>query len=366
MSGIDERDWSLARIVAQGLCEPCSSPLEVVRHLGCVQGQDLPGALLSIALRTRSQSVLEVVEAFNRGELVRNWTMRGTLHVVAAADEPWVLGLTGPRMASGQAARHRQLGIDEALVCAAESVAVTLLDERGRLSRGELFEAWQERSLLQGVAQRGVHLLSLLCRRLVLRLGPIRTLDRPSGGWEQLVVAGPAAVDPATAEHLPDWAVAYFASHGPAHERDLARWTGLALTPIRRALAGELPLSGFELDGVRHWHAPALAERLERHREAAARMLLLPGFDELVLGYQDRSPIVPVALAEAVVPGNNGVFKNTIVDHGRVVGTWRRPSATRRAPRPRPQAQWLVAPSARQLRDFDRAAEALPHVAVPE
>jgi hypothetical protein len=49
-----------------------------------------------------------------------------------------------------------------------------------------------------------------------------------------------------------------------------------------------------------------------------------PGFDELVLGYKDRSLLLEPGQLDAVVPGGNGVFRPTLVRDGRVVGTWRR------------------------------------------
>jgi hypothetical protein len=50
----------------------------------------------------------------------------------------------------------------------------------------------------------------------------------------------------------------------------------------------------------------------------------LPGFDELVLGYRDRTAQLDADHERLVVPGGNGVFGNTLVVDGRVVGTWRR------------------------------------------
>lgn len=57
----------------------------------------------------------------------------------------------------------------------------------------------------------------------------------------------------------------------------------------------------------------------------ARSVLLLPGFDELLLGYADRSAALEAEYAPRIVPGNNGVFMPTIVHGGKVVGTWRKP-----------------------------------------
>jgi hypothetical protein len=51
---------------------------------------------------------------------------------------------------------------------------------------------------------------------------------------------------------------------------------------------------------------------------------LLPGFDEYLLGYTDRSASLDPAYAKQVHPGGNGVFAPTLISQGRVVGTWKR------------------------------------------
>lgn len=73
-----------------------------------------------------------------------------------------------------------------------------------------------------------------------------------------------------------------------------------------------------ELDGVSYHVAP-------KTLDAAApvgRVHLLPGFDEYLLGYQDRTAVLAPEHSQAIVPGGNGVFKPTIVAGGAVVGTW--------------------------------------------
>lgn len=52
--------------------------------------------------------------------------------------------------------------------------------------------------------------------------------------------------------------------------------------------------------------------------------LALPGFDEYLLGFKDRSLMVDAAGMTAVIPGGNGIFRSTLLCDGRVVGTWKR------------------------------------------
>ena len=54
------------------------------------------------------------------------------------------------------------------------------------------------------------------------------------------------------------------------------------------------------------------------------RWLALPGFDEYMLGYKDRTLLLEPEHFEAVVPGGNGIFQATLVHNGRTEATWKR------------------------------------------
>jgi hypothetical protein len=57
---------------------------------------------------------------------------------------------------------------------------------------------------------------------------------------------------------------------------------------------------------------------------AATGWLALPGFDEYLLGFKDRTLMIGAGQLDAIVPGGNGVFRSTIVHDGRVLATWTR------------------------------------------
>jgi hypothetical protein len=59
-------------------------------------------------------------------------------------------------------------------------------------------------------------------------------------------------------------------------------------------------------------------------------VLALPGFDEYLLGFKDRSLMVAAEHLPAIIPGGNGVFQPTIVRAGRVIATWKRTHARSR------------------------------------
>jgi hypothetical protein len=58
-------------------------------------------------------------------------------------------------------------------------------------------------------------------------------------------------------------------------------------------------------------------------------VLAQPGFNQYLLGYRDRSPIIDDALLTRLVPGKNGIFPSLLVSGGRDVGTWRKKASAR-------------------------------------
>jgi hypothetical protein len=118
----------------------------------------------------------------------------------------------------------------------------------------------------------------------------------------------------------------FVAGHGPASDRDLARWCTLTLTEIRVALAGlESRLEQVEVDGQTLWFDPTVPARTTQSRVA----YLLPTFDEACLtyaatGFPRRDPDAPRQrlLSEAgggivVVDRHDvGVWKRTVRQTG--------------------------------------------------
>ena len=51
---------------------------------------------------------------------------------------------------------------------------------------------------------------------------------------------------------------------------------------------------------------------------------MLPPFDEILLGYTDRSVPVDPVFQTLVMSGLNGIIQASIARDGRIIGTWRR------------------------------------------
>jgi Winged helix DNA-binding domain len=303
------------RLSALGIASPsASNPLEAVRGLLAMQAQDFAGALWSIGLRVPGSTAATVAAAHASGEFVRSWPMRGTLHFVAAEDLGWMLSLTGQRMVRAADGRRRGLGLDAADFVKAEKLIRAELSGGRSGTRASLMAALDAGGH-PTTGQRGVHTLGQLAQTGVL-------VQSGKDVWSLLEewVPSPRVLDPE--EALREFALRYALGHGPVTARDFAWWSSLTLTDARRGLAEagdalEVLTSGEETYYLR----PGL--------EPAPRGVhLLPGFDEFVLGYTDRTAQLPAQHFMKIVPGGNGVFFPTIVVDGQIVGTWKREKTT--------------------------------------
>jgi hypothetical protein len=348
-------DLALLRLLAQRLAGPrWSSPAQAVARLGAAQAQDLPGALTSIALRTHRRAHDEVVDALNSGHIVRSWPMRGTLHLVAAEDLGWLLSLTSARMLSSAAGRRASLGITDQVLDDARALAIEAVRAGTPLRRQELFAHWREANLLAH-SQTAIHLLGRLCQEATLVLGPL-------SGREQLIVEYVDWVRTprqlAGEQALAELARRFISSHGPVTSTDFARWSSLTRTAARAGFAAvQAEFEAVTANGAEQLMDPSLPELLRTYRGDAERLLLLPGFDEFILGYADRSFTVPPAHSGQIVPGNNGMFRPTIISAGQVIGTWKRAGTTAK---PRIGVEAFAALSPSEQANLDSAFTVLP------
>jgi hypothetical protein len=316
-------DIALMRLVALRIAGPGhSSAADAVRDLTAVQAQDYPGALTSVALRTLGRRRADVVAALDDGAVVRSWPMRGTLHLVAADDLCWLVELLGRRILAGSASatRRAQLHLTDDDLERARAAVVGALGGSRALRREAVLAAMADGGA-PTAGQRGYHLLWYLAQSGTLCMGP-------TDGTEQLFVLLDEWIrEPRRLEReeaLGELALRYFRSHGPATVKDLVRWAGCTVRDARAGLAVAGPhLARTEVDGVEHYLAPETPDRLAACRTEARGVFLLPGFDEFVLGYGDRSAVLDPRFADRIVPGGNGMFRPTVVSDGRIVGTWR-------------------------------------------
>ncbi|WP_295658458.1 winged helix DNA-binding domain-containing protein [uncultured Nocardioides sp.] len=300
------------RLATQGLTRPYDTVEDAVRSLLCVQSQDAPLARWSLAMRTGRTHDDDVSAAVDSGRVVRTHVLRPTWHYVHAADLRWLLALTSPKVVSALAARHRQLGLDDAAVVGREHrwLADTLRGGR-HLTRRQL-----TRDDLRG--ERLGHLVMLAELDGLVCSGPL------VGGQHTYALVDewiPATPDKERDEAVRELVLRFFAGHGPASVAHLVRWTTLTKREVTAAVAdlGEALESAEVESQTLVWAAGT------RDVGVSAGTRLVPVFDEAHLTYPGSTfPRVPDHpwgdRAHAFSEAGGGLVVSDLRD----VGWWKR------------------------------------------
>jgi hypothetical protein len=295
-------------------------PAGVVSWLGAMQAQDYPGAKWSIGLRLPDTTDADIEKAIAERQVVRTWPMRGTLHFVAAEDASWMLELMTPRVLAAARGRQSALGLDDATVERCRQVFASTLQGGKVVTRDEMYQALEEEGI-SASGQRGYHLLCRMAMEQLICFGPHQGKNPTFVLLEEWI---PKPKRLGRGEALAELARRYFTSHGPATIQDICWWSGLTAADAKAGIEGAREhLTEAKVDGKSYWMAQDARDRAASS-EVASDTYLLPGFDEYLLGYRDRTAALDPAHAPIICPGSNGMFASTIVSEGRVVGTWRR------------------------------------------
>jgi hypothetical protein len=299
-----------ARLTAQLLAgPPARDPLAVAERLLAVQAQEARGARLAIRARTEGLTAADVDRALTEDRsLLITWLNRGTLHLVRSEDYPWLQALTTPPLLTANARRLAEEGVDPDEADRAVKVVERALAEEGPLTRSRL----RDRIAAIGVRTEGqalVHILGLATLRGIAVRGPM------VGGRHAYVLVRDwlGETRPVDRERaLAELARRYLAGHGPAGDRDLAKWAGLPLRDVRAGLEAIAPELEQCDDGLVDLAARPPAAELPPPR-------LLGSFDPVLLGWTSREPLLG---AHQHVVTVNGLFRPFALVGGRAAATW--------------------------------------------
>lgn len=321
-----------ARLRSHRLSAPAATVEDAAEHMLAVQAQEFWGGRWALAVRTRGRPTLRDVDrSFDRGELVRSWTQRGTIHAVPARDLAWLVSLTGERQRRQAAAIHRREGIDDAETLRAEGAAVAALRGGNRLERAELFAALEAAGVGTS-GQRGYHLLTVLANRGIVCLGPVVPRETGPTREQYVVLVTEWCTDAATpADPLAELFARYIDGHAPASARDFAWWSGLPLGVARDAAAAAEGRVRVVAEAPEPVYAPAAPA--PRRSSAAPDVVALGPFEEYYISYVDRAAVCDPAFLDVIGPAKNGIVRPVLLARGRIVGTWTHSLALGRRPR---------------------------------
>ncbi|MFV0425431.1 MAG: winged helix DNA-binding domain-containing protein [Beutenbergiaceae bacterium] len=316
ISTFDERTLRLTRLDRQGLRQRQDAEVEqVVQRLCALQSQEPVSPFLALWNRIEGFRAQDLEAAYRSGSVVKATMMRMTLHTVAAADYPafWAAVREGLRRTRMGDRRLSELGLDPAG-----------LDDLTDELRGLLTTARTSADMTALLAERCGNDATAIWWAMRCLL-PIHHVPadgatwafgrRPRFGYSD---RGHYDGDEGTKALL----LSYLRAFGPAARPDVARFTKLSMTAIRRGLqqleqAGLVhAVNGPSTPGlVDVTHAPGSSP----DQEIPPRLMTM--WDSYVMAYADGS-VVPTAYRKVVTRINGDQLPTVLVD-GKVAGAWR-------------------------------------------
>lgn len=296
------------RLAVQRLVGPRpATPAAVVGLLGGVQSQEFGHALWSLAMRSAG-TLADAQAAFDRSEFLRTHVLRPTWHLVVPDDVGWLLAVTAPRVQQLNGTVYRQVGLTPAALDRAAATIVDALGSDGPLTRAELGRRLQTSGITLAYQVMNAELEGLIVS------GPLRGAQHTYALLADRVPPGRRR-----SGDLPELAYRFYAGHGPASAKDLARWATLTAAQAYDATdAAAYRLAGMTVNGEQLWLDP---DAPEPPADLAYGALLLPLYDELTLSYPSTG--FPPA-EQHPHPAGEDLFVGCVIMGDRNVGTWRR------------------------------------------
>ncbi|HEY0188259.1 MAG TPA: winged helix DNA-binding domain-containing protein [Cellulomonas sp.] len=327
---VTRRGLGRALLARQHLLEPRATTVPAeVDHLVGLQSQNPFSAYLALHARVRGFRHADLADALLDRRVGRLALVRDTVHLVSAQDALTLWPLLAPLL------RRRLLSG----ISASATLRQVDLDDLARHARDAL--AGEPLTAPQLGARLAVHLPGHDPGHLALGARGLLPLVQvtPRGVWGRSLTttwttadawfgAPVTPIDPDDLDRARDELVLrYLAAFGPATVADVQRWSGLTrlaavVDRLRPRLVELRPAT--EDAPVRAGRGALLLDLPDAPRPAdgtPAPVRFLPDFDEVLLGHDDRSRIVPPGL-QAELSGRNGMPPGTVLVDGTVAGSW--------------------------------------------
>jgi hypothetical protein len=280
-------------------------PVEAVRRLTPLQGQDSPAPYVALAARLEGFGREQLERALRSQRVVKTTVMRTTLHLVAGSDYPAYAQLA--RQARLRNWRKSYAHLDEGQVAA--DLAAWLAEPR---TNDEIRERIAR---LDGVAADNPWTTVVFARTLL----PLVQVP-PAGFWRERgrpsFVVDPRPL-PEPAEAAAIVLARYLAAFGPASRRDVAAWAGVPQRDFADAWE-RLKVVSYRAaeDGTELLDLP---RRPLPPESTPLPVRFLSRWDQPLLAYDDRERIIPAAVQplKLTLSGDQ-----TVLVDGRVAASW--------------------------------------------
>jgi Winged helix DNA-binding domain len=305
---LTRRELNRALLARQLLLERGRGSLPHTLERICgIQAQYAPSMYIGLWSRLAGFDRRQLTRALERRSVVQGTLMRGTIHLVSAADYwPLAVGIRAARRDFWLRA-HRGNPTEPEVSSAARRLARRLAD--GPQPRARLIEG------LSTPVFNGAGLWLDLVR------------VPPAGTWEHRRAdvyglaekwLGPASVTPAAGIEL--LVRRYLQGFGPARAAEIADWAGLPARPVGAAL------ERFELRHFRDEQGRALVDLPRAPLPGpgtGAPVRFLPTWDSTLLVHCRRTQILPEEHRPKIFNTKNPQSEMTFLVDGAVAGTWK-------------------------------------------
>jgi Winged helix DNA-binding domain len=307
---LTRRELNRAVLARQLLLERERTPVPRALEQVCgIQAQYAPSMYVGLWSRLEGFERGALTAALERGAVVQATLMRMTIHLVSAEDY-WPFALATRDVRRALWLRTRPAPVSAAAMAGAARAV------RRRLGGGAVLSRKELEALLGKARAGGVGLWVDLVRA------------PPSGTWERRradlfslaedrVGAPPALSAAAAAEHL---VRRYLGGFGPASRKDIASFTGIALTPLARVL-GRIELRRFRSEEGEE--LLDLPDGVLPGGDVPAPPRFLPTWDATLLVHARRTGVLPEEHRPKLFSIKTPTSFPTFLVDGAVAGTWR-------------------------------------------
>lgn len=292
-----------------------ASKKTVIRDLCGIQCQFLSNAVHSLVIRCNE----EINREFPGDDVIKNWTIRGTLHMILEEDLPlfkyddgfylndnWTDELSGNRMwitgerkkyfadhivksvASGMEKR-------EDLRIACREAGMTNIEE------SYIFDSWG--GLIRPLCERGFIQYQVKSEKAFKPGKPYTPMNNTEAIKQQLT--------------------RYLNHIAPATINDISYFFGFTKRYVKELL-GELPVETVMIDGKQYFYMGDIYADCPD----IPGCIFLAGFDQLMLGYQKKESIYLNGEYLRNVFNLAGIVMPGVLLRGNIVGTWKKKNGT--------------------------------------
>lgn len=304
---------------------PGESLVDVVRDVCGVQAQILVAAELALSARVGGLTQADLRDAlWVRRSLVRVWTVRGTIHIVPAADLPLWTAALGANRYWESAEWLAKNGLTRTEATRVFDAIALVLDGR-TLTRAQVADAVVER-----VGERIRPKLTSMWGEL---LAPVTYMGKlcfgPSTGTNVTFVRADQWIgerrEIAADDAWRELVHRYLRAYAPAPLEGVARWFGMVPAHARARLT-EANAATISVDGQEAW---ILRDDLIEPRGTGPHVRLIAQYDPYVLGCRPRESIVSETARARIRTFKRGRWEGStgvpvVLVDGVVSGVWDR------------------------------------------